>query len=62
MFEGHIAAECSMNRVLAPVAGLEISSDDAWVQLKNADEKKEIEDIKQVDNQPHPKRSTSILT
>jgi hypothetical protein len=58
---GHIATECTMNRLLAQVSALETTPDQAWTQLKQADEQREIEEIKKVDNAIHLERSRLIL-
>lgn len=55
---GHVASDCSVNRMFANFAALgitEMSAEDAWKVMEQADKEKDVDDIKKV-------RLTSMLT
>jgi len=48
---GHVASECSVNRMFANFADLgitEMTAEDAWKLMEEADKEKDVDDIKKV--------------
>lgn len=57
--EGHIASECSVNRLIFAVQTMSV--DDAWKAIEQADNEKDVDDIKTVRIYPLSRANWSNL-